>query len=125
MRAAEMAAFLPLFLLIFASGGRAQTAAGEVNGTVTDKSGGFVAGAAVRLSNLATKIDDRAATNSDRYFVFINVKPGTYILGGDAKGFKTTHVWTLAVCLNQPVTLAERREVGAVSERVVGNAEAG
>src|SRR2546421_7805768 len=92
MRAAKMAAFLPLFLLIFANGGRAQTAAGEVNGTVTDKSGVFVAGAAVRLSNLATKIDDRAATNSDGYFVFINVKPGTYILGVEAKGFKTTEL---------------------------------
>ncbi|PYU47922.1 MAG: hypothetical protein DMG53_07600, partial [Acidobacteria bacterium] len=119
-----MAAFLPLFLLIFANGGRAQTAAGEVNGTVTDKSGGFVAGAAVRLSNLATKIDDRAATNSDGYFVFINVKPGTYILGVEAKGFKTTEVSTFEVGVNQTVTQAVRLEVGAVNERVVVKAEA-
>src|SRR5207244_2228516 len=124
MRAAKMAAFLPLFLLIFANGGRAQTAAGEVNGTVTDKSGGFVAGAAVRLSNLATKIDDRAATNSDGYFVFINVKPGTYILGVEAKGFKTTEVSTFEVGVNQTVTQAVRLEVGAVNERVVVKAEA-
>src|SRR5204863_2638341 len=124
MRLAKMAAFLPLFLLVFANGGRAQTASGEVNGTVTDKSGGFVAGAAVRLSNLATKIDDRAATNSDGYFVFINVKPGTYILGVEAKGFKTTEVSTFEVGVNQTVTQAVRLEVGAVNERVVVNAEA-
>src|SRR5882762_4082108 len=124
MRLAKMVAFLPLCLLIFANGGRAQTAAGEVNGTVTDKSGGFVAGAAVRLSNLATKIDDRAATNSDGYFVFINVKPGTYILGVESKGFKTTQVSTFEVGVNQTVTQAVRLEVGAVNERVVVNAEA-
>src|SRR5438477_13184581 len=124
MRLAKMAAFLPLFLLVFANGGRAQTASGEVNGTVTDKSGGFVAGAAVRLSNLATKIDDRAATNSDGYFVFINVKPGTYILGVEAKGFKTTQVSTFEVGVNQTVTQAVRLEIGAVNERVVVNAEA-
>src|SRR5437667_8064244 len=123
MRAAKMAAFLPLFLLIFANGGRAQTAAGEVNGTVTDKSGGFVAGAAVRLSNLATKIDDRAATNSDGYFVFINVKPGTYILGVEAKGFKTTEVSTFEVGVNQTVTQAVSLDVGAVNEQVVVSAE--
>src|SRR5256886_587656 len=124
MRLAKMAAFLPLFLLVFANGGRAQTASGEVNGTVTDKSGGFVAGAAVRLSNLATKIDDRAATNSDGYFVFINVKPGTYILGVEAKGFKTTQVSTFEVGVNQTVTQAVRLELGAITETVTVSAEA-
>src|SRR5881392_890851 len=123
MRLAKMAAFLPLFLLVFANGGRAQTASGEVNGTVTDKSGGFVAGAAVRLSNLATKIDDRAATNSDGYFVFINVKPGTYILGVEANGFKTTQVSTFEVGVNQTVTQAVSLDVGAVNEQVVVSAE--
>src|SRR2546429_3809534 len=49
--------------------------------TVTDTSGGFVAGAAVKLTNQATKIEDRVATNVDGYFVFINVKPGSYVLG--------------------------------------------
>src|SRR2546430_12029594 len=99
MRLAKMAAFLPLFLLVFANGGRAQTASGEVNGTVTDKSGGFVAGVAVRRSNLATKIDDRAATNSVGYILFINVKAGTNNLGREAQRFKTSHVLDIVVAV--------------------------
>src|SRR5438445_839881 len=124
MRAAKMAAFLPLFLLIFANGGRAQTAAGEVNGTVTDKSGGFVAGAAVRLSNQATRIVDQAATNSDGHFVFINVKPGQYVLEAESSGFKSTRVSPFTVGVNQTITQTIRLELGAITETVTVSAEA-
>src|SRR5437867_53069 len=124
MRLAKMATFFPLVLLIFADGTRAQTASGEVNGTVTDKSGGFMAGAAVKLTNQATGIDDRATTNSDGYFVFINVKPGMYVLGVEARGFKTTRISTFEVGVNQTVTQAVRLDVGAVNEQVVVSAEA-
>src|SRR2546421_3923173 len=123
MRLAKMATFFPL-LFLFADGTRAQTASGEVNGTVTDKSGGFVAGAAIRLTNQATKIADRVTTNSDGYFLFINVKPGTYVLGVEAKGFKSTQISSLDGGVNQTATQAVRLEVGAITERVVVNAEA-
>src|SRR5437867_11681149 len=124
MRLAKMATFFSLVLFLFADGTRAQTATGEVNGTVTDNSGGFVAGAAVKLTNQATKIEDRVATNSDGYFVFINVKPGTYVLGVEAKGFKITQISTFSVGVNQTVTQTIRLEVGAINEKVVVSAEA-
>src|SRR6266436_5415033 len=124
MRLARMAAIFSLVLFLFAYGTRAQTASGEVNGTVTDKSGGFVAGAAVRLTNQATKIEDRGTTNSDGYFVFINVKPGTYVLGVEAIGFKKTQISAFEVGVNQTVTQAVRLEVGAMNEEVVVSAEA-
>src|SRR5437870_9601412 len=120
---AKTTTFFSLVLLIFANGTRGQTASGEVNGTVTDKSGGFVGSAAVKLTNQATGIDDRATTNSDGYFVFINVKPGTYILGVEAKGFKTTRISSFEVGVNQTVTQAVSLDVGAVNEQVVVSAE--
>jgi len=49
----------------------AQTATGEVNAR-SDKSGGLWL-RRVKLTNLATKIEDRAATNSDGLLRFINV----------------------------------------------------
>src|SRR6059036_1062427 len=112
MRLAKMATFFSLVLFLFADGTRAQTASGEVNGTVTDRSGGFVAGAALKLANQATKIEDRVTTNSDGYFVFINVKPGTYVLGVEAKGFKITQVSPFDVGVNQTVTQTVKLEVG-------------
>ena len=115
-----------LFVASFATAAvvHAQTASGEVNGTVTDSSGGLVAGATVMLTNQATKIADRITTNSDGYFVFINIKPGRYVLGAEAKGFKTTQISPFDVGVNQTVTQAVRLEVGAITEHVVVNAAA-
>src|SRR6267142_540462 len=124
MRLAKMAAIFFIVLSASVSAARAQTATGEVNGTVTDTSGGVVIGAAVKLTNQATKIEDRVATNSDGYFVFINVKPGTYVLGVEAKGFKITQISPFDVGVNQTVTQTIRLEVGAITEAVVVNAEA-
>jgi hypothetical protein len=124
MRLAKMATILFAALFLAAEPAPAQTATGEVNGTVTDKSSGFVAGATVKLSNQDTKIEDRATTNSDGYFVFINVKPGTYILGVEAKGFKITQIAPFGVGVNQTVTQTIRLEVGAITDQVVVNAEA-
>src|SRR5213594_3319644 len=124
MRLAKTAAILFVLLSVAAAAGRAQTASGEVNGTVTDKSGGLVAGATVKLTNQATKIEDWITTNSAGYFVFINVKPGSYVLGAEAKGFKTTQISAFDVGVNQTVTQTIRLEVGAVNEHIVVNAEA-
>src|SRR5882762_726058 len=124
MRIAKIAGIFLAFYFVTAAVVHAQVASGEVNGTVTDKSSGFVAGAAVNLINQATKIEDRAATNSDGYFVFINVKPGSYVLGVEAKGFKITQISSFDVGVNQTVTQTVRLEVGAITERVVVNAEA-
>ena len=124
MRLAKTAAILFVVLSVAAAAGRAQTASGEVNGTVTDKSGGLVAGATVKLTNQATKIEDWITTNSAGYFVFLNVKPGSYVLGAEAKGFKITQISAFDVGVNQTVTQTIRLEVGAVSEHVVVSAEA-
>jgi len=124
MRIAKIAGIFLAFFFVTAAVVHAQVASGEVNGTVTDKSSGFVAGAAVNLINQATKIGDRATTNSEGYFVFINVKPGTYVLTVEATGFKSTEISLFDVGVNQTVTQAVKLEVGAVNEHVVVNAEA-
>src|SRR6266478_4323566 len=124
MRIAKIAGIFLAFFFVTAAVVHAQVASGEVNGTVTDKSSGFVAGAAVNLINQATKIEDRATTNSEGYFVFINVKPGTYVLTVEATGFKSTQISPFDVGVNQTVTQAVKLEVGAVNEHVVVNAEA-
>src|SRR3954451_10347928 len=67
----------------------AQSATGEVTGTVTDKSGGAIAGAMVKLNNTGTGVGDQAQTNTSGSYTFINVQPGPYVLSIENPGFKT------------------------------------
>ncbi len=115
-----------LFLLSFIPirAAFAQTAAGEINGTATDKSGGAVAGVTVTLTNQATKIHDQTTTNSNGYFVFINVKPAMYVLELEAQGFKKTRVSPFDVGVDQTVTQSVQLEVGGVTQTVSVTAEA-
>jgi Carboxypeptidase regulatory-like domain/TonB dependent receptor len=125
MRSGKLAAVLLLVTLLGpASLLFGQTATGEVNGTVTDKTGGLVAGASVKLINQATRIEDRTATNSSGYFIFINVKPGTYVLRVELQGFKTEQVAPFDVGVNQTVTQDAKLDVGEVTETVEVRAEA-
>lgn len=95
-----------------------QTATGEVNGTVTDPSGASVPGATVKLTNQATKIENQTSTNATGYYLFINVKPGSYALKIEAQGFKAVQVAPFDVGVNQTVTQPAALAVGAISTTV-------
>jgi Carboxypeptidase regulatory-like domain/TonB dependent receptor len=124
MRLAKATTLLVLLFVVAADRVHAQTASGEVNGTVTDKSGGAVAAASVILINQGTQIHDQATTNANGYFVFINVKPGTYVLQIEAQGFKKAQVSPFDVGVNQTVSQTVKLEVGAVAQTVNVTAEA-
>ncbi len=61
---------------VFAQG----VATAQLNGTVTDPSGGAVSGATIDLRNVATNTTSTATTNDSGYYVFASVPPGTYDL---------------------------------------------
>src|SRR5260370_18329117 len=75
-------------LLIFPALGNlaAQTASGELNGVVTDPSGGVIARAAVRLINASGPSLDTPATR-EGFNNFKGLAPGTYTLRAVSKGF--------------------------------------
>lgn len=56
MRIAKNTTILLVVLFAAAAVVRAQTSAGEVNGTVTDNSGGAISGAAVKARQMQTDI---------------------------------------------------------------------
>ena len=118
MRTAKYTTILLVALLGASAGTRAQTSTGEVNGTVTDKSGGAISGATVRLTNQETKVAKDGQTNSTGYFVFINVQPGSYVLTVEKAGFKSANVAALEIQVNQTLTQNVQLEVGAVTEQV-------
>ena len=71
-----IAVFLGCANSVFAQG----VATAQLNGTVTDPSGGAVSGATIDLRNVATNTTSTATTNDSGYYVFASVTPGTYEL---------------------------------------------
>jgi carboxypeptidase family protein/TonB-dependent receptor-like protein len=124
MRIAKKAAILGVALFVAAAVVHAQTSTGGVTGTVTDKTGAAVSGAAVKLTNQGTRIIKEGQTNSNGYFTFINVQPGSYILTVEKPGFKSASVTTFEIQVNQTLTQNVQLEVGAVSEKVIVSTEA-
>ncbi len=96
----------------------AQTATGEVNGTVTDPSGALLAGAQVRLTNQATGLQTQVTTNDSGYFVLIGVQPGSYSLKVEKQGFKSSEVANFKVGVNSTVTQNLALSVGTATEVV-------
>jgi len=109
---------LLILLLAAASAVFAQTGTSEVNGTVTDPTGGVLPGITVKLINQGTQLVDQRPTNGTGYFVFVNVKPGTYIIRVEAPGYKTTTTSPFQVQVNETLTQEVKLVVGQVTETV-------
>lgn len=124
MRIAKNTTILLVVLFAAAAVVLAQTSTGEVNGTVTDNSGGAIPRAAVKLANQGTKVTKESQTNANGYFVFINVLPGSYVLTVEKQGFKTAQVNAFDIQVNQTLAQNIRLDVGVISESVTVSAEA-
>src|SRR5438105_8405019 len=76
-------------ILAFAGSANAQFT-GNIEGVVTDPSGGTIAAAKVTLVNVATSVS--ASTNSDTsgYYRFLSLAPGDYKIRVEASGFSTS-----------------------------------
>lgn len=112
-----MKAAATILLLVMASASVifAQTATGEVSGTVTDPKGAAVAGAVVKLTNRATKIDNDVKTSESGYFIFVNVRPSSYTLSVEVQGFKGAQI-QFDVGVSESVTQNVVLTLGQVSE---------
>jgi hypothetical protein len=97
----------------------------EVTGTVADPNGSAVSGAAVKLVNQATRIEAETTTNQSGYFAFVNLKPASYVLFVEARGFKRAQTPSFTVGVTEAVTENVSLVVGEVSEvvEVVAGAE--
>jgi hypothetical protein len=103
-----------LFVLLSATAVFAQTSTGEVNGTLTDPTGAAVPGATVVLINEATKIETVATSNDNGYFIFVNVKPGNYMVRVEKAGFKRTIAGPLTLGVSATIAQNISLSVGDV-----------
>jgi len=76
-------------LMLFAAGSACpQGSTGRILGSVTDQSGGNVAGAAVTITDVARGVSQTLTTDSDGEYVALNLVPGTYTVRAEYKGFR-------------------------------------
>jgi Carboxypeptidase regulatory-like domain/TonB-dependent Receptor Plug Domain len=110
-----------VFLLGLSTAARAQS--GTISGTVSDSTGAVIPSAHVTARDVHTDIIRTTTTNSQGFYEFIAVKPSTYEVAVEAKGFvrAVKHDINVVVGLEShfDVTLAP----GSVSETVEVKAE--
>jgi hypothetical protein len=67
----------------------AQEVTGSITGTVTDASGGVIAGAAVTATDVNRGTTWSATSNDDGIYSILRIPVGDYTLKAEAKGFQT------------------------------------
>ena len=81
-----------IFVVLLVALAGAQTFRGAISGTVTDPTGGVVAAAQVKATDVATGVEHNTTTTRDGQFVFQDLPLGTYAVTVVAPGFATTTV---------------------------------
>src|SRR5215207_381112 len=98
---------------------RAQTVTGNINGTVTDASGGVIVNATVLLVNEKTGDRRNLNTNEDGRFNFAAVQPGVYTVRVEQAGFQILERRNTVLSANESLALGELSlTVGQVTEMV-------
>ncbi len=102
----------------------AQTDRATLEGTITDPSGGTIAGASVNVTEVATGISQIRKTNSHGYYFFPGLAVGEYTISVSNPGFKSKNFESVILQVGETRTFDVRLTVGEVDEEVEVEAEA-
>ena len=96
---------------------------GLISGTVTDKSGGAVAGAKVVLTNAGGSISEDTETNADGAYVLAALPSGKYDIVVTATGFQKFQVKGVVLDVAQKARVDVTLTVGSVTQEIVVTGE--
>lgn len=102
----------------------AQTTNGSIQGTVTDASGGAVAGAAVTSRNLDTGLIQNTTTTEAGFYSLPNLPPGHYAVTVEAPSLKKHSQEGVTVETGTTISLDIQMRIGSTSESVTVAADA-
>jgi hypothetical protein len=102
---------------------QATTAAGAIQGVVTDPGGAALPGASITITNLATGAKRALETDSAGFYSVASLTPGKYQIDATAQGFATTTT-TFTVQIGTTTNGDLRLKLGSASEQVVVSTEA-
>ncbi|HVB86018.1 MAG TPA: carboxypeptidase-like regulatory domain-containing protein [Candidatus Dormibacteraeota bacterium] len=105
-------------LAVAASGARGQNVNASLSGTITDSSGGVVAGATVTATNEGTQLS-RTAVSDARGIYVLNVLPvGSYTLSVSLTGFKETVIHNIVLQVDQQARKDVTLQAGSLAQTV-------
>src|SRR5882672_6594020 len=96
----------------------------QLSGTVTDSSGGAVAGAKVIVTDDGTNIPSSAVTDERGAFVFTGLRPGSYSLRVEANNFAAVERKGLVLAVSQRATVDFTVTPGTVATSVTVTTQA-
>src|SRR5260221_10136989 len=107
-----------LLVLVFActGGAAAQAVKGSLVGNVTDSAGLVLPGVGVTITETNTNISSSTTTNESGYYVFSNLKDGTYRVVSELAGVKRVIREGVQGPVNSTVRVDMRMEVGPIQE---------
>jgi outer membrane receptor protein involved in Fe transport len=109
---------LGVLSLFLPSRANAQSTGGRIRGTVTDASGGAVAGVKVTLINEGTNASREAQTSATGEYLFLEVPVGSYEIDIVGTGFKRYQRKGIVLVLNEIASVDVTLQVGGATETV-------
>ena len=123
MRIMQAIGFLLGLMLLATNSGWAQLSTGSIVGTVYDQTGAAVPTAQLTLRDTATGTTRTATTSAAGAYEFPQLRPGTYDLTAEAKGFRRTVERNIVVNASLVARLDVTLQVGDVAQTVEVTAE--
>src|SRR5690242_4667267 len=117
------AAALLVILVGFWAPAYGQTVNATLLGTVTDTSGGVVAGARITVTEMKTGIVHSASTNDSGNYEVADLAPGQYEVAAEKQGFKKAVHSSVDVLVNTDTRINLVLQPGTAQETVIVSAE--
>ena len=99
-------------------------ATGQINGVVTDASGGVLPGVTVEAVNAATGATRTAVTGADGLYTLPLLQPGVYRVKASLSGFSAALQENVRVTVTETSRVAFQMEIGQISDTVTVTARA-
>src|SRR5687768_5943514 len=113
---------LTLVISLFAVPAFAQQ--GQINGVVSDTSGGVIPGANVTATETATGFAQSTVSGANGRYSFPSLRPAGYAITAELAGFRTFRREGIVLAANQSLTISIQLELGELAETVTVSGEA-
>ena len=120
----ESSVFLLAAITAASAFGQADVSTAALKGTITDQSGGVVAGASVKVTSTDRGLEHLANTDGAGLFQVPFLAPGNYEIRIEAKGFETHILKNIALTVGQIAVLDTSLKVGSVGDQIFITTEA-
>src|SRR5262245_34982651 len=116
----RMALLSIVLAMLLGTAGRswAQTATGQITGTIKDASGAVMAGAKVKISNEKTGFSRDTTTSDTGDYVFPLLPVGVYSILAEQPGFKQSKQSDITLLVNQTMRVNFELAVGEVTQTI-------